>query len=81
MENVHLTDLTDRYSLESISSRIDFMLVRPRDLPPICGINVQTEMIFHYSSSCLLGVGVVKIGCQFARSSETSGAQCVVSQA
>ena len=49
-----LTDLTDMYVLESISSWIanldifwfDFMLVKPRDVLPMFCFNVQTNMIF-----------------------------------
>ena len=50
------------------------------DVPPMCCFNVQTEMKFQYSRSCLHRVGVVQVWYQFARSSKTLEARRVVSQ-
>ena len=60
-----LTDLTDMYVLKSISSRIQTYFVsilfeKPRDVPPMFCFDVQIYMKFHYNSSCLHRVGVVK---------------------
>ena len=60
-----VTDLTDMYALEGISSGIQtyfgsILSVKPRDVPPMFCFNVQTDTGYSYSSSCIQRVGVVK---------------------
>ena len=57
-----LTDLTDMYFQSDLDIfQFDFMIMKPRDMPPMFCFNVETDTeSLYYNSSCIQKVGVVK---------------------